>query len=465
LPRDIKNAFTYPPFLVLLGIGVALRIALTALYFPAVMTSYDSFRLARSGGMFDDFWLAAGYPTFLKAVHRLSGQLWVTITIQHLLGLALAVALYLTLQRIVPRWVACIPTAVLLIAGDALYLEHIILSDQFLLIFSTLACCVLLLGLIGELNLRWLALAGVLAGLAMLSRTPGAFLIGALVLIAVVGAGGALGRRLAAGGVVAGGAAAVLGIYVALFSITGGAYLGLTDMSGWFQYARVAHFADCTKFTPPKGTAVLCEKQPESERLGPVGYTSVPDSIGRRHFPLTPDGAKQVGKFARATMAAQPLDYAQAAGTDLFRFLAWPGAGDDSPGAGVPSSTVSFGYRDPVAEAAVESSMSPHYQGVHVKAHHTRALGDYQRIVRLHGPLIALLFILSVAAVVLTRGPVRLATATFGLAAFVLYLAPALTYTYYFRYGMPPGFLMAISGTLASYGLWQRFIDRREPER
>jgi hypothetical protein len=83
--------------------------------------------------------------------------------------------------------------------------------------------------------------------------------------------------------------------------------------------------------------------------------------------------------------------------------------------------------------------------------------------VRVHGPLVALLLILSIAAVVLTRGPVRLATATFALSGFVLYLAAAMSYTYYFRYGMPPGFLIAIAGTLAAYGLWDRFSDRREP--
>jgi hypothetical protein len=452
----VKNALKYPPFLILLGIGALLRAGLMIFYYPAVQTSFDSFRFARGGALFDDFWQPAGYPSFLRSLHAVSSHLWVTIAVQHVLGLALAVVVYLFLQRLVPRWVACVPVAALLITGDALFLEHIVLSDLFLVIFSALACCALLMGLIGELNLRWLALAGVLGALALLCRNPGAFLILVLVLVAVFGAAGAWKQRLAAGGVVAGSAVAVTVLYLAIFSIVGGTYSGLTDMSGWFQYARVAHFADCKKFTPPKGTAVLCEKTPESKRRGPVAYTGNPNSPGRLNFRLDPDGAKRIGKFGRAAMLGQPFDYAQAVGTDMVRFI-WEPFGFSGDGAGIPANATSFGYRDRGTETIVETSMVPRYKGVHLTATHARAIGDYQQIVRVHGPLVALLFGLIIAAAILVRGPLRLAAVTFGLTAFALYLAAALAFSYNFRYGIPSGFLVAIGGTLASYGLWEKY--------
>ena len=37
-------------------------------------------------------------------------------------------------------------------------------------------------------------------------------------------------------------------------------YFGLTEDSGRVIYARAAMFANCSDFTPPKGTAALCER-------------------------------------------------------------------------------------------------------------------------------------------------------------------------------------------------------------
>jgi hypothetical protein len=205
---------------------------------------------------------------------------------------------------------------------------------------------------------------------------------------------------------------------------------------------------------------VLCDPRPESERPGPTAYQADHQSAGRLNFPYNPEGAKQTGRFGRAAMLGQPLDYAQAVGNDMLRYV-WHDIGFHGPAAGIPAYAVSFGYRDQGTEAIVEQSMTPRYQGVHMTTTHARAVGDYQQIVRVHGPLIALLFILTIAAAILLRGPLRLATATFATGAFMLYLAPALTFTYDFRYGIPPGLMMAIAGTLAVYGLWERYGANR----
>src|SRR6476646_600819 len=78
----------YPPFLILLGTGLFVRIVLILLYFPAVMIFVDSPRYARinSWPLFGDFWMPAGYPMLLQLLNAISSQLWVTIAFQHFLG-------------------------------------------------------------------------------------------------------------------------------------------------------------------------------------------------------------------------------------------------------------------------------------------------------------------------------------------------------------------------------------------
>src|ERR1051325_7033873 len=57
----------YRPFLILWGAGVAIRIVLMLLYFPAVMMFVDSSRYARTP-LFGDYWTPAGYRMFLQSV-------------------------------------------------------------------------------------------------------------------------------------------------------------------------------------------------------------------------------------------------------------------------------------------------------------------------------------------------------------------------------------------------------------
>src|SRR5690242_21953809 len=116
--------------LVLLGVALALRVATLALYFPAVMMSADSPRFARASpqDLFGDYWMPAGYPAFLKVVHHLSNQVWVSIGAQHLIGLAVGIVVFLAVRRVgAPAWLATACAAIPLLSGDVLYLEHILM--------------------------------------------------------------------------------------------------------------------------------------------------------------------------------------------------------------------------------------------------------------------------------------------------------------------------------------------------
>ena len=92
-------------------------------------------------------------------------------------------------------------------------------------------------------------------------------------------------------------------------------------MRGWNLYARVAPFADCAQFSPPKKTSVLCETTPIAARPGAFGYVWNANSIARRHFALNPKAPKLLGAFARQVILHQPADYLRAVVIDLARYL------------------------------------------------------------------------------------------------------------------------------------------------
>jgi len=81
----------------------------------------------------------------------------------------------------------------------------------------------------------------------------------------------------------------------------------------------VGPFADCSKFTPPKGTRVLCERTPPERRANPGAYVLTAGySPGIKHFRGPFDGTsednRKVGAFARAAILGQPFDYLEKVG-------------------------------------------------------------------------------------------------------------------------------------------------------
>ena len=114
---------------------------------------------------------------------------------------------------------------------------------------------------------------------------------------------------------------AIFALYWMTFELSGGKYLGLCDMRGWNLYARVAPFADCQKFSPPHGTAILCEQRSVSERPGPFGYVWDLNSIARRSFELGPTTGQKLEAFAWQAIIHQPADYIHAVLIDLARYI------------------------------------------------------------------------------------------------------------------------------------------------
>ncbi len=246
-----------------------------ALYHPAIMTLVDSPRFARvDPDRHVRRLLHAGRlpDGFLQVLHAISDQVWFSIAIQHLGGIAAGLIVFLAMRRLGLRpAIACVPTACVLLAGDHLYLEHVFMADWLLLALAIAGLAAGVRGLVPAIDHRWLAGGRCAAGRrrahpqrrhrpARGARSHGRRACAAA----------PLRDRLLAAGAALAGAAAILAVYFGAFALSDGRYAGLTDFAGWNLYSRVAPFADCSRFDPPEGTEVLCEDVPPAERPGPV---------------------------------------------------------------------------------------------------------------------------------------------------------------------------------------------------
>lgn len=450
--------------------ALAFRGVVMFLYWPALMLWFDSPRFARVDRMpmFGDFWMPAGYPMLLKSIQVVSDALWVTIAVQHLIGIGTGVLSYFAVKRLTShRAVASLAASVPLFSGDHIYLEHTILADFLLTFFAAAGLYAAVLALTGRhWRLTWLATASVLFMAAAITRSVGVVLIPILTLFAVCLDKDSWRERIKAGAAALLPGMAVLGVYIAASAMTGGQYLGLYDMRGWNLYSRVAPFADCRRFAPPQGTSVLCEDVPPPKRSGPYYYSWQLESISRRNFEQGPQSGRVLGAFAAAVILHQPGDYARSVMIDLARHIS-PAIQSGRPFSGQPREILSFGWHDDAVQEIVVSELARSYEGAEVRMH-PRArsiLGWYQNVVRVHGFALLGLILLTVAGMVLGSGNLRRGICLYGFCAAGLYVVPVLTLSYDFRYGIPPQTFLVVSGVIGGFALLRakapRFRDWR----
>lgn len=453
--QRLRDIFAYRPILVLFVTGLVLRVTLMITYFPAVMMCYDSPRYARidSIPLFGDFWMPAGYPMLLKLLHVVSHRFWFTIAVQHAMGITIGLVLFLVVRHVgLKPWCACLPAGVIFLSGDQLYHEHIMMADWFLMFLSVTGLAASLRGLVPQLNLRWLPLGSALVAAAALTRSVGVVLLPILSICTIVWTRNQSSHRAKtiAAAILPG--LAVFGLYFGAFKLSHGQYLGLSDMRGWNLYSRVAPFADCQKFNPPEGTAILCEQRAPADRPGPFGYVWDLTSVPRVSFELGPVTGRKLGAFAKEAILHQPLDYGCAVLIDVAKYT--DSSINPRPYSGQTPESLSFGFRDKNVEQIVVRALSREYRGTTVRLHGQNFLARYQSIFRISGLSIVALAVLSLFGMLRANGPVRLAVFLFGLAAFALYLLPVMTVSYDYRYGIPPGILLVVSGVLGVGSIW-----------
>ncbi|MFD1931662.1 MULTISPECIES: hypothetical protein [Nonomuraea] len=300
-------------FLIVFGLGALLRAITMVGYRPALWFPDSYTYIVTVFHPRPDLVRPAGYSLFLKLLQPFHSFGAVT-AVQHLLGLATGVLVYVAARRAtrrVPTWAATPAAAPVLLDAYQIELEHLLVSDA---LFSFLVVAAVVLAIRRELTWRTALAIGLLLACASLTRTVGQ------PLIVVLGAWLLLRRRIALAGIMA--AAALLPVlaYGGWFHATYDR-VGIVGANGVFLYARTMSFADCARMEPPADLAVLCDPRPARDRPPSQEYIWAKDSPLVKLPGITFSRANDelAGRFAMLAIRSQPLDYAGSVLSELTR--------------------------------------------------------------------------------------------------------------------------------------------------
>lgn len=458
LPDSRERRVALGGLLLVLGAGALARALFMTAWSPAFMGWPDakSYIDVSQGELFGNPLRPAGYPLFLRGVNAIWTDIHFVVVVNHLLGLATAVVLYATVVRAGgPRWLGLVPAAVVSLGGTQMFLEHSVLSEP-LFTFLTAVGVYAAVRCTSE-RPRW-ALWPLAAGVALACsasvRVVGLATIPIVCLWIAAAADGALRRRVASAAAAAMSALVVLSAYwIAEYSTVGA--VGMSRNGDYHLYGRVAPFADCSKFTPPRGTEVLCETTPRSERPIVDAYIfsywhSPAVRAFNSPFDATPEASAQVGDWARTVLLAQPLDYLEEVGAGMLRYVAPESDLLHSYGGG-PGYEALTGRNillNPNFQSHAIDSLQRYY-GWSESDYEKRpgvlsVLRGYERVTRVQGPLFVALALLSVLGPLLARGKQRRIAWLLALVAWCLMTAPVATLEFSARTAVPGfGFLAA----------------------
>lgn len=318
--RDVHLPFGLPfPFIVALATGAVLRLVAMIGYPGALWFAGDSYvYLGAALRLQPNLSKTTGYSLFLHALEPFH-SLTLVAGLQHLMGLAVAVMIYLLLRRsgVTERW-ATIATLPVLLDGFVIEDEHMVMAEA---LFTFLIMLSMLL-ILWRQQIWWpvALLAGLLAGYAVDVRSEG---LPVLVMFPVVllvrglrqdGAwAGRNWRAWLAAAVMAVGCVAPVAGYAAWFHSWRGSYT-LSQSSGFYLWGRVSSFADCDVIKPPASEQAICPSGTPSSRTPPGDYIWHAPQV--HHManggPVTPANDALLRDFAIRAVEAQPLGYLHA---------------------------------------------------------------------------------------------------------------------------------------------------------
>ena len=322
LPRRLAGLARRSPALarehwlltVLLAAGLVLRAAAQIAYRPALFY-IDSMKYLFGAYPGND---PPGYQILIKPVLDVANPSLVA-AFQHVVGLAMAVLLYVVLlRRGVPRWLAALATAPVLLDSYQLQIEQTIMPD---VMFE--ACIVA-----GLAALLWhprprtalIITGGLLLGASATARQVGEiFILPALAYLLV-----ALPhwrRRLAQGAILC--AAFALPILAASFRNSVVIHnFGLAPYAGGSIYGRMAAAADCATLKLPAYERALCPAV-QQQRNGPDWLDhQLGSPIKSFQAPAALSNGKVVSDFTHRVLRQQPGRVLAAVGKDALKLYA-----------------------------------------------------------------------------------------------------------------------------------------------
>jgi hypothetical protein len=313
-------------FTILVLLSLLPRILATRAFRPALLTA-DSFLYMKDAvnstlGVIRP----SGYSFFLRVLEPFHSLLLVT-TIQHLMGIGIAVIVYGLLRyHGLPGWGAALAAAPTLFDSRQIALESYILPD-------TLYCLVIMLAVAILLTKRtprpWqCAAAGLLLAYASVLRGNG-------LPIAIVALAFMLVRRVGWRALAAAAAATAIPLigYAAAYDHSYGQF-NITSSDGIFLWSRTTSFANCAIIKPPPQLLPLCPSREKSAQVPPAAAWSVSSLLAAptpadylwaadvwwrhdAHPGINSYNDKLGRQFAIDAIKAQPLDYLRVSGRDI----------------------------------------------------------------------------------------------------------------------------------------------------
>ncbi len=298
----------------LLAAGLVLRAAAQIAYRPALFY-IDSMKYLFGAYPGND---PPGYQLLIKPVLAIADPSLIA-AIQHVLGLAMAVVLYIVLlRRGVPRWLAALATAPVLLDAYQLQIEQTIMPD---VMFE--ACIVA-----GLAALLWqprprtalIVTGGLFLGASATARQVGEiFILPALAYLLVALPNWR--RRLIQGAVLC--AAFALPILAASFRDEVAIHkFALAPYSGGSIYGRMAAAADCATLKLPSYERALCPPA-QLQRNGPDWLDhQVGSPIKSFQAPAAQSNGSVVSNFSHRVLLQQPGRVLAAIGKDAVKLYA-----------------------------------------------------------------------------------------------------------------------------------------------
>ena len=294
--------------------GLVLRVLTQVSYHPALLY-VDSVKYLYGAWPGGD---PLGYDVPLKAILAV-GSLGTVQAFQHLLGLAMAVTLYLLLvRRAVPRWLAAAAIAPILLDGYQLQMEATIMPNVWFEAVIVAGLAVLLRRPVASAVAC--AVAGVVLGYSATVWQPGEVLVLPLAIFVAVTAGGwrpALAKSAVA---VAAFALPILAYCSGSYALTG--HFWLSDGGFRSSYGRVAQAADCATLRVPRYERALCPTAAarshgpdwlDHDKLSPVKAYRPPRGLSRK---------QAISAFMLAVLKQQPLPVLAKYASDAAKLFA-----------------------------------------------------------------------------------------------------------------------------------------------
>jgi hypothetical protein len=294
--------------------GLTLRVLTQVAYSPALVY-IDSDRYLRGLSAQDPL----GYLALLWPLQR-AGGLAAVAAVQHILGLAMAWALYAVLNRRgVGRWAAALAAAPVLLDGYQLQAEQTIMPD---VMFEALIVAALAALLWRRVPAAWqLALAGVALGVAVDVRQVGEVLIVPALAFALVRGAGWRQRLVHGALVTAGLSLPVLTYMTTQYALNG--QFSTTPRNTYVFYGRAASVADCATLRLPADERSLCPPRRVVAALGIDGLVGDPAGPLLSYRP--PRGMTITGmanRFELAVLTQQPMAVISAVSRDFLPLFA-----------------------------------------------------------------------------------------------------------------------------------------------